>query len=76
MYDEVCTVCPFKGSGVLTGSEYLLALKQKCKLTIHKIYYILSHKELNPEGKELKPFREIIDIVQKKRQEHLEDTIT
>src|ERR1700679_2943791 len=36
--DENCTVYHLKDSCVITGAEYLLALKQGCLLKFHDIY--------------------------------------
>jgi hypothetical protein len=71
--DENCTVYPLKGSCVLTGAEYLLALAQKCKMNISEIYYTPFKKS---EFKELKPFASIVQLVQDQRGEHAKGTIS
>lgn len=71
--DENCTVYPLKGSGVLTGAEYILAQKQGCKFTIHDVFCI---PFLKSELKEYKPFTSIINLVQEKRREFEKGTIS
>jgi hypothetical protein len=44
--DETTTVYPLEGEGVLTGSEYLLAKSQGCKLTISEIFYLPFEKRI------------------------------
>jgi hypothetical protein len=41
---ENCTVYPLRGSCVLTGSEYLLAKSQNCKIKMHEIIYTSSNR--------------------------------
>jgi hypothetical protein len=71
--DENCTVYPLKGYGVLTGAEYLLALKQGCRLTIHEVY---NTPFRTTEYKEYKPFSDILKLVQEQRREHEKGTIS
>jgi hypothetical protein len=71
--DENCTVYPLKGSCILTGSEYLLAISQGCNLVLHDIFYTpFSKTEFNNP----KPFLAILKIVQEKRREHKKGTIS
>lgn len=65
--DENCTIYPVRGSGVITGSEYLLAQSQGCRLKIHEIHLI----PFTPS----KPFETIIKIVQEKRREYPKGTV-
>lgn len=51
----------------MTGSEYLLAKSQKCKFNLHDIIYT-PFKRLE-DSTEIKPFRQILQQVQKKRRE-------
>src|SRR5271156_1495636 len=51
--DENCTVYPLKGVCVITGSEYLLAISQKCKFVFKTINHI---PFASCEYKDLKPF--------------------
>ena len=71
--DENCTVYPLKGSCILTGSEYLLALSQGCKLSITDIYCTPFNKT---EFNEPKPFLAILKLVQEKRREYAKGTIS
>lgn len=71
--DENCTVYPLKGTCVITGAEYLLALSQKCVFKLNDIYYISFKKS---EYKEHKPFSSILSVVQEQRREHLKGTIS
>jgi hypothetical protein len=71
--DENCTIYPLKGSCILTGSEYLLALSQNCKLKLNDIYYTPFSTN---EGLEYKPFSAIIKLVQEQRREHKKGTIS
>jgi hypothetical protein len=71
--DENCTVYPLKGSCVLTGSEYILALSQGCILTIHDIYFTPFS---SMEYKDYKPFSKIIKLIQEQRREYKKGTIS
>lgn len=70
--DENCTVFPLRGTAVLTGSEYLLAKSQGCKLKLHEIH-LIPFKKL--EYKEIKPFETILKTVQEKRREFHKGTV-
>jgi len=71
--DENCTVYPLSGICILTGSEYLLAKSQKCRLKISDIYCTpFKTSEYNSP----KPFSSILNIVQEKRREHMKGTIS
>ena len=71
--DENCTIFPLKGTALLTGAEYILALQQGCKFAIKSIHTIPFS---NPEQSFItKPFETIIKIVQEKRREHPKGTI-
>gem|GEM_PF-1417762 len=74
--DATSTVYPLKGSCILTGAEYLLAKSQRCKFTIHAIYHIPFSKQVNKNGNEIKPFGEILRLVQEKRREFPKGTIS
>lgn len=67
--DETTTVYPLKGSGILTGAEYLLAKSQNCEITIKEIIYI-------PFSSGDYPFKEIIKELQEKRREHPKNSIS
>lgn len=71
--DENCTVYPLKGSCVLTGAEYLLAMEQQCNLKIHDIIYIPFKKS---EFSEHKPFAKILRELQEKRREYAKGTLS
>lgn len=71
--DENCTVYPLKGSGILTGSEYLLGLIQGCKYQISDIFYTPFSSS---EHKDCKPFSTILSFVQDQRREHAKGTIS
>lgn len=71
--DENCTVYPLKGNCILTGSEFLLAKSQKCKLKLNEIFYT-PFKQINSEV--IKPFSEVIQLVQEKRREFEKGTIS
>ena len=71
--DENCTVYPLKGVCVLTGSEYLLAKAQKCKLNILDIIYTPFKAG---EYKEHKPFSQILKEIQAKRREYTKGSIS
>jgi hypothetical protein len=70
--DENCTIYPLKGSCILTGSEYLLAQLQDCRLTFHDIYLIPFKTS---EYREANPFAKIVKEVQEQRREHPKGTI-
>jgi hypothetical protein len=71
--DENCTVYPLKGSCVLTGAEYLLALSQGCILNIYDIYLTPFKTICDTEHK---PFSSIINLVQAQRREYQKGTIS
>lgn len=71
--DENCTVYPLTGRCVLTGAEYLLALRQGCKFKFDIIYYT---PFLSSEYKEIKPFASVIKLVQEQRREHPKGSIS
>lgn len=71
--DENCTVYPLKGSCVLTGAEYLLAISQGCRLKIHDIYYTPVRTS---EYSDFKPFSEVLKLVQEQRREHVKGSIS
>lgn len=71
--DENCTVYPLKGTCVLTGSEYVLAINQGCKFKFHDIY-ITPIKTY--EYKDCKPFSTVLKKVQEQRREHIKGTIS
>lgn len=70
--DENCTVYPLRGSCVLTGSEYLLALNQNCVLKILDIFQIPFK---SGEYSEHKPFSSILKSVQEQRRDYPKGTI-
>jgi hypothetical protein len=70
--DENCTVYPLQGSCVITGSEYLLALKQQCCFEVEDIYII---PFATSEHKDFKPFSSVLKQVQEKRREYPKGTI-
>lgn len=73
--DENTTVYPLKGEAVLTGSEYLLAKRQGCKLNIKEIFYI-PFEEDKGEGKlKNQPFEEVVKDLQFKRSQHDKGTL-
>lgn len=71
--DENCTVYPSVGSSVLTGAEYVLALDQGCKFTLHDIFYIPFKVS---ESQDLRPFSSVLKEVQAKRREYAKGTIS
>ena len=72
--DENCTVYPLQGSCNLSGAEYLLAKSQNCRIKITEIIYtpFLSYSETT----DVKPFRDILKLVQEQRREHAKGTIS
>ena len=84
--DETCTVYPKMGTCILTGSEYLLAKSQNCKLKIHDIYHIpfsnvielnqLKDAKEKPTANVITPFGEVINQIQAKRREFPKGTIS
>ena len=71
--NENCTVYPLSGQCIITGSEYLLAQKQGCKFVFEDVYIIPFQKS---EYKELKPFSNVLKLVQEKRREYPKGTIS
>lgn len=71
--DENCTVYPLKGNCVITGSEYILAKNQGCNFIFEDIYCTPFK---NSELYELKPFSNVIHLVQEQRREHKKGTIS
>lgn len=71
--DENCTVYPLNGRCVLTGAEYLLALRQGCQFKLDIIYYT---PFLRSEYKDLNPFATVIKLVQDQRREHPKGSIS
>lgn len=67
--DESTTVYPLNGECVLTGSEYLLAKNQGCKLKLTDIFYLPYLKDAKGVASS-HPFKSIIETVQAKRREH------
>ena len=61
--DQTTTVYPLKGTGLLTGSEYLLAKSQGCMFKIIEVVYI-------PFKTDVKPFLSSIKEIQRLRSEH------
>ena len=72
--DENCTIFPLSGDCVLTGAEYILALNQGCKFNFTEIYYIPFRKI--DKDQTLKPFENVIKIVQENRREFPKGTIS
>jgi hypothetical protein len=70
--DENCTVYPLKGSCVLTGAEYLLAINQGCKFVFKEIYITPITKS---EYRDYKPFGTVLKRVQEQRREYSKGTI-
>jgi hypothetical protein len=68
--DKTTTVYPYEGEKVLlTGSEYILAKRQKCVLEILKIYYIpFDRYKEEDEIVIIKPFESIITEIQAKEE--------
>jgi hypothetical protein len=62
------TVYPLSGQSIITGSEYLVALTQKCEFSIHKIVYIPWSKTVQP------PFYKAIHNLQEMRRKHAKGT--
>jgi len=71
--DENCTIYPQKGTGIITGSEYILAKWQGCRLSIKNIHFIPFAKT---ETSAIKPFEVIIKLIQEKRREYSKGTIS
>ena len=71
--DENCTVYPLKGSCVITGAEYLLALEQKCSIKVHDIIFTPFKTS---EHRDHKPFAQILKEVQEQRREHAKGTLS
>jgi hypothetical protein len=69
--DKTTTVYPVRGSAFLTGAEYLLAIRQGCKITIKTAFKIESKLVKNnnesDNDKTIKPFHGIIKDIQDKR---------
>jgi hypothetical protein len=72
--DENCTIFPLRGSCVLTGAEYLLAKSQGCKFVFKDIHLIPFNKL--EDSRQIKPFELIIKIVQEKRREYPQGTLS
>lgn len=66
--DETTTVYPLKGSALLTGAEYIVALEQGCYFDIKEIVHI-------PFVKEVKPFYSSIQKLQELRAQYPKGTI-
>ena len=71
--NETCTIFPLKGECVVTGAEYLLAVKQGCVFTFKDVNMIPFKK--NVEGVVIKPFEFILKTVQEMRREYPKGTI-
>ena len=71
--DENCTVYPIKGTGIITGSEYLLARSQGCKFRFESINLIPFAQN---EYKDIKPFTTVLKNVQEKRREYPKGSIS
>jgi hypothetical protein len=71
--DENCTVYPLKGSCVITGAEYLLAISQQCIFSFKLINLIPFS---NSEHTDLRPFSTVLKQVQEKRREYPKGTIS
>ena len=66
--DKTTTFYPLKGSAILTGPEYLLAIEQDCVINIEEIYHIpFTRKILGKEEVIVKPFEGCIRELQSKR---------
>jgi hypothetical protein len=77
--DESCTIFPTQGSCVITGSEYLLALKQGCKFVFKTINFIPFKESSESSAIDkvfVKPFENIIKLVQEKRREYPKGSIS
>jgi hypothetical protein len=72
--DETTIVYPLQGECILTGSEYLLAKKQECKLTIDEIYLIPFEKD-EEDNLVNQPFKPEIKEIQSERRKHPKGTI-
>jgi len=72
--DETTTVYPLEGEAILTGPEYLLAKKQKCKLNISEIYYLPFERD---KDKNIinQPFKNIMKEIQGKRRQYPKGSI-
>lgn len=62
--DETTTVYPLKGSGILTGAEYLLAKRQGCKFKVRFIYQIPFDLSIDS------PYKVILKDVQANRKKY------
>jgi hypothetical protein len=67
--DETTTVYPLTGSAILTGSEYILAIKQGASINIDECFYI-------PFSTKKKPFGRIIKDLQSLRKQYAKGTIS
>jgi hypothetical protein len=71
--DETCTVYPLKGSCVITGAEYLLALSQQCRFNYFEIYLTPFSQS---EYKDTRPFSVVLKTVQEQRREYPKGSIS
>lgn len=67
--DEVITVYPLKGSCILTGPEYLVALNQGAEFSLDTVLIIPFSRNLENEIID-RPFQSIIKEIQTKRREY------
>lgn len=80
--NESSVVFPLEGKAVLTGSQYLVARNQGCKFEILSIYSIpfkkVKQKGISGENTPvtIKPFSNVIDIVQKQRKLHAKKSMS
>jgi len=66
--DKTTTVYALEGSAILTGSEYLLAISQGCRIEIEDIFYIpFRTVREGDEVYRVKPFEDCIKELQGKR---------
>ena len=73
--DEVVTVYPLKGRSIITGAEYVLAMRQGCKINVLDGYIIPFKRPVNEEDVVFKPFSECIKDLQTLRRKYKKGTI-
>lgn len=75
--DETTTIYPRKGSCMLTGAEYLLALEQNCRIDVEGSYFIPIREVDDKKGGAPvpKPFYEVIKVLQSNRAKYPKGTI-
>ena len=79
--DEVTTLYPSEGEGVLTGAEYVLAKEQGCEVMITEAFLIPMKSKIDRvDGQKKmvlvdKPFFNVIKSLQAERRKHPKGTI-